>query len=44
MTARFEEMGYQPAGTTPADTAQFLRAEVDKWRNVIEKAGVKIEQ
>ena len=44
MTTRFEEMGYQPAGTTPAETAKFLSAEVDKWRDVIGKAGVKLEQ
>lgn len=43
-TARLDAMGILPAGMKPAETASYLKAEVKKWREVIEKAGVKIEQ
>lgn len=44
ITARLEEMGLQPAGTTPAETAAFLEAEVAKWGRVVREAKVKIDQ
>jgi tripartite-type tricarboxylate transporter receptor subunit TctC len=40
---RFAELAVIPAGTSPADTAKFLADEVEKWRNVITTAGVKID-
>ncbi len=43
-TARLDAMGILPAGMTPAETASYLKAEVTKWREVIEKANVRIEQ
>ncbi|MBS0220750.1 MAG: tripartite tricarboxylate transporter substrate binding protein [Proteobacteria bacterium] len=40
---RLAEQAVAPVGATPADTAKFLAEEVEKWRNVITTAGVKIE-
>jgi tripartite-type tricarboxylate transporter receptor subunit TctC len=40
---RFEEIGIDAAGTTPAETAKFLADEIEKWGNVIRTAGVKPE-
>jgi tripartite-type tricarboxylate transporter receptor subunit TctC len=40
---RLAEQAVVPVGATPADTAKFLAEEVEKWRNVITTAGVKIE-
>jgi hypothetical protein len=30
-----------PTGTTPAETAAFLRQEADRWRQVIVSGGIK---
>ena len=40
---RFEEIGIEAAGTTPAETAKFLADEIEKWGKVIRTAGVKPE-
>jgi len=39
--ARLHSMGYEPGGGTPGDLAAFARAEREKWRPIIEKAGIK---
>lgn len=44
MKARFEQLGIQPAGTTPQQAGKFLEDEVAKWAKVITAAGVKAEQ
>ena len=44
MKARFEQLGIQPAGTTPQEAGKFLEDEVAKWAKVITAAGVKAEQ
>ena len=41
--ARFEQLGIEGAGTTPAETAKFLEDEIAKWAKVITTAGVKAE-
>jgi tripartite-type tricarboxylate transporter receptor subunit TctC len=41
VAARFEELSAQPVGSSPADTAAFLRKETERWRNVIVSAGIK---
>jgi len=41
---RLVQMGIQPFGRTPADTAKFLTDEIAKWGKVITTAGVKPEQ
>ena len=43
MRARFESQGIEPIAGTPAEAAQFLRAEIAKWAKVITTAGVKPE-
>jgi len=40
---RFEQIGIEAAGTTPAETAKYLADEIAKWGNVIRTAGVKPE-
>ena len=44
MRERFEQIGIEGAGTTPAETGRFLAEEIAKWANVIQIAGVKAEQ
>jgi tripartite-type tricarboxylate transporter receptor subunit TctC len=40
---RFEQIGIEAAGTTPAETAKYLADEIAKWGKVIQTAGVKPE-
>ncbi len=44
MRERFEQIGIEPAGTTPAETAKYLSDEIAKWAKVIQTAGVRAEQ
>jgi tripartite-type tricarboxylate transporter receptor subunit TctC len=41
MKDRFEKLGIDAVGTTPAETAKYLQDEIVKWGKVIEVAGVK---
>ncbi len=36
-------LGADPVGNTPEQYAAFIRAEIDKWANVIKAAGIKSE-
>ena len=40
---RFEELGANPKGSTPAQLAAFLQSEIDKWGPVIRDAQIKLE-
>jgi tripartite-type tricarboxylate transporter receptor subunit TctC len=40
---RLAEQAVIPVGANPTDTAKFFADEVEKWRDVITTAGVKIE-
>jgi tripartite-type tricarboxylate transporter receptor subunit TctC len=40
---RFRAGGMTPVGTTPQETAAFLQQEADRWREVIVKAGIKLQ-
>lgn len=40
---RMAEQALIPVGATPADTAKFLRDEIEKWEKVIKTADVKVE-
>ena len=40
---RFNEIGIEPVGGTPEQTAKFLADEIAKWSKVITTAGVKAE-
>jgi len=42
--ARFEELGIEGVGSTPAEAGKFLADEIAKWAKVINVAGVKPEQ
>jgi len=35
--------GAEPFPTTPQEMAAFVQAEIDKWRGVVEKAGISIK-
>jgi tripartite-type tricarboxylate transporter receptor subunit TctC len=40
---RFVEFSAEPIGGSPQATAAYMREEVERWRKVIEAAGVKLE-
>jgi tripartite-type tricarboxylate transporter receptor subunit TctC len=40
---RFRAGGMTPVGTTPKETAAFLKQEADRWREVIVNAGIKLQ-
>ena len=35
--------GSEPVGNTPAQFAAHIKSEVEKWRDVIRKAGIRVE-
>jgi tripartite-type tricarboxylate transporter receptor subunit TctC len=41
---RLADLSADPVGGTTAETAAFMRAEVERWNNVIKAANVKLEQ
>jgi tripartite-type tricarboxylate transporter receptor subunit TctC len=41
ISARLLDLGIVPEGDSSADFAKYVKAEVTKWRNVIETAGIK---
>ena len=41
IVARFAELGAEPLGGTPDQTAAFIRAEQDKWGKIIRDSGIK---
>ena len=43
MTARLLEMGLLADGSGPDETAAFLRAEVDRWGEVIRRGGITVD-
>ena len=40
---RFDDLSAEPVGGTPAETAAFMRDEVERWNKVIKAANVKLE-
>jgi tripartite-type tricarboxylate transporter receptor subunit TctC len=40
---RFAEFGAEPVTTTPDEFGRFIASEVVKWREIIAKAGIKLE-
>jgi tripartite-type tricarboxylate transporter receptor subunit TctC len=40
---RLTEFAAVPVGGTPAETAAFVKAESDRWRELINQAGIKID-
>jgi tripartite-type tricarboxylate transporter receptor subunit TctC len=43
IAAKFREHACEPVGGAPAATAAFVKAEAERWRNVIKTAGIKLE-
>jgi tripartite-type tricarboxylate transporter receptor subunit TctC len=43
LLARLAELSAEAVGGTPQETAAYMRAEVERWHNVIKSAGVKLE-
>jgi tripartite-type tricarboxylate transporter receptor subunit TctC len=43
IAARFRENACEPLGTTPQETAAFVRNEAERWKTVIRTAGIKLE-
>ena len=35
--------GVEPAGTTPEEFAQLIRSEIAKWRDLLQRTGLKLE-
>src|SRR4030088_957156 len=40
---RFDELGANPKGSTPAELAAFLKSEIDKWGPVIREAKIRVD-
>jgi tripartite-type tricarboxylate transporter receptor subunit TctC len=43
LRAKFEALGMQAVGTSPAEAARFLDSEIAKWRGVITSANIKAD-
>jgi tripartite-type tricarboxylate transporter receptor subunit TctC len=41
--AKYRSVGTEPGGTTPAETATFIKAETARWREVIVKNDIRVE-
>ncbi len=40
---RLAEIGFEAVGSAPEEFAAFQRAEIERWRRVIETGGIKPE-
>jgi tripartite-type tricarboxylate transporter receptor subunit TctC len=43
VTARLENEGAEIIGNTPDEAAAIVRADLDKWADVIKRSGIKPE-
>ena len=41
---RLEQLGVVVVGSSPAELAAFLKAEMDRWAPVIKEAGITIRE
>ena len=41
--SRFAEFGAEPMATTPEELARFISSEVAKWREIITRAGIRVD-
>ena len=39
---KFDELGLEPVGNTPAEFAAFIKTETPEWAKVIKDAGIKL--
>lgn len=42
ISSRLETLGYEPVGSTPEQFAADIRAELDKWADVVRAANIKV--
>ena len=40
---RLAELSAEPVGSTPAQMAAFMKQDAERWRKVIQSAGVKLD-
>jgi tripartite-type tricarboxylate transporter receptor subunit TctC len=43
LRARIESLGGEPVGNTPQDFAAIIRADIAKWRRVVDAANIKVD-
>jgi tripartite-type tricarboxylate transporter receptor subunit TctC len=43
MSQRFQSQGGDPASSTPAQLAAYMKQETERWKRVIKTAGIRIE-
>jgi tripartite-type tricarboxylate transporter receptor subunit TctC len=41
--AAWAKQGATPLSMSPAEFDKYLRGDIDKWANVIKKAGIKVQ-
>jgi tripartite-type tricarboxylate transporter receptor subunit TctC len=41
---QISKIGIDPLGSTPAEFAAFLRKEIPRWKQIVQDAGVKVEE
>ena len=40
---KFSAMGAEPTGSTPEQLATFMKADADKWANILKESGARVE-
>jgi tripartite-type tricarboxylate transporter receptor subunit TctC len=40
---RFDELGATPVGNTPEEFGAFVKKDIERWRQVVAKAGIKLD-
>jgi tripartite-type tricarboxylate transporter receptor subunit TctC len=43
LQARIDSLGAEPVGNTPQEFAAIIRADIAKWRRVVDQAGIKVD-
>ena len=43
LRARIDSLGGEPVGNTPQEFAAIIRADIAKWRRVVDQAGIKVD-
>jgi len=43
MCPRFDAIGFEPAGTDPAEFAAYIRNDIAKWSRIIDEAKLKVQ-
>lgn len=41
--AKYEAMGAEPVGSTPAQFAAYVKSEAKKWNDIVKKSGAKLD-